>query len=160
MIQRLRLPRVRSRPWAAALCLTAAACGGPEPPADAPERTDDAVLRAREQALQRKGLTEVPQPVEPILGEVPARMMADVREHLAGRTGAEPDSFEVIRGERHQWPSGALGCPQPDLVYSQRPADGYWIVLRHAGRDYDYRLSDSGTLVLCEGMTLDDPPVL
>lgn len=142
-----------------ALTLNAAGCGSPE--REPASRADPEVMAAREQAMARKGMDPVPAPdAEAVVGEVPARVMTDVRDHLAGRTGGRPDAFEVIRAEAHEWPSGAMGCPQPDLTYTPRPVSGYWIVLRHDDRDYDYRLSDTGTLVLCEGMMLEDPPAL
>jgi len=139
----------------AALGLTA--CGETAPPS----RTDPDVLEARRNALERKA-PETPdrEPGPAVVGEVPARLMEELRAHLARRTGAQPDAFDVVRAESRVWPSGALGCPQPDMTYTPQPVPGYWVVLRHEGREYDYRLSEAGMLVLCEGMALENPPAL
>jgi hypothetical protein len=153
--------RSRVRPRALALILVCLATGCTSMTAHcAPSRTDEAVQAAREEAFQRKRLQAVPE-AEPqaAVGEVPPTIMTDVRNHLAGRTGGGPDAFEVVRAQEHEWPDGAMGCPQSGLMYTQRPVRGYWIVLAHQGRDYDYRVSESGMLVLCEAMALEDPPL-
>lgn len=121
-----------------------------------PSRDDPAVQEARSPALEHKEPTRVP-PERPaaVQGEVPQDVMERVRNHLAQRTGASADTFEVQRSEWHEWPSGAMGCPQPGMHYTQSLVQGYWIVLRHDGRDYDYRVAQSGHLVICEGMRQD-----
>lgn len=153
----------RARLLGAALIAGAASGPGCQATADpGPSRTDPQTMQARERVLERKRLETAPvaQPAErPESAEVPESVLADVRRHLAARTGADPDGFEVQRATRQEWPSGAMGCPQPDLIYTQRPVTGYWVVLRHAGRDYDYRISEAGTLVVCDAIALEDPPV-
>ncbi len=131
-------------------------------PAPSPSRQDEAIRQAREQALQRKRLEQPPQPpaatTDRGTGEVPAQVLADVRGHLAHRIGVDPGAIEMVQARPHTWPDGAMGCPQPGLVYTHQPVEGYWMILHSRGRDYDYRVSKSGTLVLCEGRLLEDPP--
>lgn len=89
---------------------------------------------------------------------VPDEILDRIRQHVAERTGAAPDDLKVVRAEPREWPSGAMGCPQPGVHYTQSIVPGYWVVLRHEARDYDYRVARSGHFVLCEGVSLDDPP--
>lgn len=152
-------PTGRHYGLAGVLVLLVAACGADEPNADRPSRTDEAVMEARERALEKKDLGRAPGPEPAVVGEVPEPVMGEVRAHLARRTGAQPDTFEVLRAESRVWPDGSMGCPQPDVVYTQAEMPGYWIVLAHAGREYDYRVSESGWFVLCEGTLLENPPV-
>lgn len=137
----------------------AVACG-PSSQDRGPSRDDAAVRAAREQALQRKGLEAVPPPEDVAVTQpVPASLLQNAREHLARISRAPVDQIEVVSAEPQVWPDGAMGCPQPGLTYTHRPVEGYRMVLRAGGRDYDYRVAASGYLVLCEGMWLKDPPV-
>jgi hypothetical protein len=132
-------------------------CG--ETDSEAPLRTDPSVQDARSQDLERRQLDRVPaDPPAAVQGEVPGEVTERIRAHLAQRTGAPADSFEVVRGESHQWPDGSMGCPQPNMLYIQSLVQGYWIVLRHDDRDYDYRVDQSGHFVACEGTALEQPP--
>ncbi len=137
-------------------CLITPGCGDR---GGAPSRTDPAIQDARSRELDRRALARVP-PEQPAAatGEVPADVLERVRRLAASRSGASADSLEVVRSEGHEWPSGAMGCPQPGVNYPQSPVRGYWIVLRHGGRDYDYRVSESGQYVTCEAMKLNQPP--
>jgi hypothetical protein len=140
-------------------CLAIAGCGGHDTAMSSPSRTDPAVQDARSQSWERKQMDRVP-PEQPaaIKGEVPHEVMERIRAHLAQRTGAATDSFDVVRAESREWPNGAMGCPQPGMNYTQSLVNGYWIVLRHDGRDYDYRVAERGYMVMCEGMVLEQPP--
>lgn len=40
-----------------------------------------------------------------------------------------PDALTVLSVEAVEWPSAALGCPQPDMVYAAVITPGYRIVL-------------------------------
>ncbi len=66
------------------------------------------------------------------------------------RTGGAKSDIKVLRAEAITWPDGSMGCPQPGQVYTQATVNGYWVILGHAGREYDYRAAASGYFVLCE----------
>jgi hypothetical protein len=84
-------------------------------------------------------------------GEVPQEMFDAVVEDALARTGAERASVSVQKSEQVQWSDGSLGCPAPDVMYTQAIVDGYQVILDVGGTTYDYRLSDTGYFVLCEG---------
>ncbi len=98
------------------------------------------------------GLEQV-QPTEsnPIVGEVPAKILDEIIADLIERTGFERQEIEVVRAETVVWNDGSLGCPKPGEFYIQVLMSGYWVVLDVYGEDYDYRANDSGYFFLCEG---------
>ena len=50
------------------------------------------------------------------------------------------------------WTDGALGCPQPGLVYTQALVPGWRIVVRGPAREAVYHASQRGQWVLCNGV--------
>ena len=88
---------------------------------------------------------------EPVTGEVPAEMIAQVMDDLSSRTGAATSHFLVVRAESVVWNDGSLGCPQPGMTYTMALVDGYWIEIDHNGDIHDYRASAKGYFVYCEG---------
>lgn len=68
---------------------------------------------------------------------------------LASRLGVAPASIEVVHVRSVTWPNGALGCPEPGMVYTQALVPGYQVVLRHAGRVWLYHGSRDGDPFLC-----------
>ena len=57
---------------------------------------------------------------------------------VAADLGIEEDAIEVIAVESVTWRDGALGCPEPDGMYTQALVDGYRIVLRADGEALHY----------------------
>ncbi len=84
-----------------------------------------------------------------VTGEVPDELLNKVMADLEQRIGAERSEFTVKRAEAVQWNDGSLGCPKPGLAYQQLPVSGYWIVIDHQGKAYDYRTSERGYFVFC-----------
>jgi hypothetical protein len=91
------------------------------------------------------------------LGEVPAEILEEIMADLVQRTGADQQDIQVVRAQTVTWSDGALGCPQKGMVYIQVLINGYWVVLRVDGQEYDYRVSDPGNFTLCEGK--GSPPI-
>jgi hypothetical protein len=86
--------------------------------------------------------------VEP--GAVPEAVSARVVADAAAKAGVAPDAVTVVRAEPTTWTSGALGCPEPGHVYTQALVQGYWIVVEAGGKQYDYRVTQDGSMKLCE----------
>ena len=98
------------------------------------------------------GLEQVqPTDSNPLVGEVPAKILDEIIADLIERTGFERQEIEFVRAESVVWNDGSLGCPKPGEFYIQVLMSGYWIVLDVDGEDYDYRANDSGYFFLCEG---------
>ena len=88
---------------------------------------------------------------EPVVGEVPGEILDEIIADLVERTGAEQADIQVVRADAVVWNDGSLGCPKPGEFYIQMMINGYWVVLEVEGLEYDYRVSDKGSFMLCEG---------
>jgi len=93
----------------------------------------------------------------PVTGEVPEDLLAAILADAAARSGGNPETFAVVRAEAVTWGDGSLGCPQPDMMYTQALVDGYWVVLQQGDQTLDYRASEGGFFLLCEGQQLPEP---
>jgi hypothetical protein len=85
-----------------------------------------------------------------VTGEVPADLLEAILEDAEARTGIEAAKMDLLRAEAVTWNDGSLGCPQPDVMYTQAPVDGYWVVLQAKGKELDYRAAQSGYFSPCE----------
>lgn len=57
---------------------------------------------------------------------------------LSERLGIAASDIEVLKEENVTWRDGSLGCPKPDMMYTQALVEGSLIVLRAGGRNYSY----------------------
>lgn len=95
----------------------------------------------------------VPPSAAPVTGEVPAAVLDAVRARLGADTGLDPSAAVVTVAEDVQWNDGALGCPEPGVMYTQAIEPGYRVVFVLDGVEYDYRVATrSSTIRLCEGV--------
>lgn len=85
-----------------------------------------------------------------VTGEVPKDLLDTIFEDAKARTGIKPEEMGLLRAEAVIWNDGSLGCPQPDVIYTQAPVDGYWVVLQTERKELDYRATQSGFYFLCE----------
>ncbi len=98
----------------AALALLLTACQPVRPlPAAAPVVSDAPALSAAEQAMAEASIAFV-----------------------AAAQAISPDALAVVSIEAVEWPSAALGCPQPDMVYAAVITPGYRIVLEMGDARY------------------------
>jgi hypothetical protein len=96
----------------------------------------------------------VPGETPPVTGEVPEDVLSPIVADAAERTGTEPAEIEVVRSQSITWNDGSLGCPKPNMYYTQALVDGYWVVLSYQGQEFDYRVNERGAFFLCEEPTL------
>lgn len=68
----------------------------------------------------------------------------------AERTGLAEDDIELEELSMVTWPDGAIGCPQPDVMYTQALVDGYRIVLDAGGTQLVYHGAIGEDPFLCE----------
>ncbi|CAN5555425.1 hypothetical protein BH23CHL7_BH23CHL7_17680 [soil metagenome] len=85
----------------------------------------------------------------PTPGPVPEQMFIEMIEEAAVVAGVSPADVTVDRAEAVVWNNGSLGCPEPGQMYTQALVDGYWVVLRAGGQEFDFRASQSGEVKLC-----------
>lgn len=67
----------------------------------------------------------------------------------ARRTGMGAAALEVVSAERVTWLDGALGCPEPGLMYTQALVPGYRIRIKAGGQMLNYHAGARGAPLLC-----------
>ena len=67
----------------------------------------------------------------------------------ARRTGIDAAALKVASAERVTWLDGSLGCPEPDLLYTQALVPGYRIRIEAGGETLDYHAGTRGAPQLC-----------
>ncbi len=100
----------------------------------------------------------VPTTEPPIVGEIPADLMAKLTSDVQTRAGVAAEAIAVVKAEATTWSDGSLGCPQPGMFYTQALVDGYWVILRVGDVIYDYRTSGTAYFVLCEQPSIPQRP--
>lgn len=89
-------------------------------------------------------------------GELPAipagarELVQDARSALAERLGQAGNAFDIIDVEAREWPTAAMGCPQPDTAYAQVVTTGYAVRLKMGDNVYEVHVSDDGQVVFCD----------
>lgn len=78
-----------------------------------------------------------------------ARLVQQAKQELATRVAVAADRIKVVSVTRVPWPSSALGCPQPDRMYSQIVTPGYRILLNAGGKTYEYHSDLTQRVVFC-----------
>jgi len=81
-------------------------------------------------------------------GDVPLEVgtaMADLAAHL----GVSQDVIDWVSYEEVEWPDGSLGCPQPDMVYTQAIVNGSLMVFEVNGVSYEYHSGGGREPFLC-----------
>jgi hypothetical protein len=105
---------------------------------------------------------EVPMPTSPT---VPAPsspflqgLLAQAKEDLAKRLDIPSDQIDLVELSPVVWPDGALGCPEPGVVYTQVQHEGLLIRLRAGKRIYPYHSGGGSTPFLCQQQIQDAGP--
>ena len=70
-------------------------------------------------------------------------------DDAARRTGLPRDQLTVVNVEQVTWRDGALGCPEPGMMYTQALVMGYRITIAAAGKSLDYHADQRGRVLLC-----------
>jgi hypothetical protein len=117
--------------------------------------------RAERSAKIPTGLERVPGSTlaVPVTGEAPSALMDVIIADLMTRKNVKREEIAVTRTEAVIWPDGSLGCPRPGEMYTQATVEGYWIVLRWAEKEFDYRTSAKGHFLLCKNTLKARRPV-
>lgn len=71
--------------------------------------------------------------------------MADLAAYL----GVSIDVIDWVSQEEVDWPDGSLGCPQPDMSYTQAIVNGSLIILEVDGVSYKYHSGGGRGPFLC-----------
>ena len=80
---------------------------------------------------------------------VPADVLDPIVNDAATRAGVDQTTVTVTAATARTWPNGALGCPEPGVMYTQAVVTGWQVVVEAGGTPYDYRSSGAGRSRLC-----------
>jgi hypothetical protein len=104
-------------------------------------------------------LSERSAPVEAVESEVPLQgadapltlqQQVDIaRRELAQTRDIDPGSIVVAEARHVTWRSGAIGCPKPDMFYTQALVPGTLIVLQVGRKTFAYHASRDGQPFHC-----------
>jgi hypothetical protein len=75
----------------------------------------------------------------------------------ARRTGIDAADLKVTSAERVTWLDGSLGCPEPDLMYTQALVPGYRVRIEAGSETLDYHAGARGAPLLCPPERAVDP---
>jgi hypothetical protein len=77
-------------------------------------------------------------------GVVPPAILQAAIDDAAARASVDSGSVTVVSALAVTWPNGALGCPQPGMMYTEVLTPGYHVVVEAGGTEYDYRAGARG----------------
>jgi hypothetical protein len=83
---------------------------------------------------------------------IPAQANAAVdqaRQAAATKAGVTLADVTVSSVTAVNWPTSALGCPQPGIMYSQLVTPGYKIVVSANGQSFEYHSDRGSHVVTC-----------
>src|SRR5262245_24162730 len=80
-----------------------------------------------------------------VTGEVPADAVEKLRAEVATQASVKASDVKVVSAQAVNWPNGALGCPQPGMMYTQAIVPGYRVELEASGKRYVYHASTKGS---------------
>lgn len=78
-------------------------------------------------------------------------------EELAQRLDTTSDSMTLIGARKVNWRSGALGCPQPGMNYTQALVPGVLILLQVDGKSFGYHAKDGAKPFHCPRERVEVP---
>jgi hypothetical protein len=76
-------------------------------------------------------------------------LVEKAKEDLAQRLSISVSQINLVEATPVTWPDGSLGCPQPDMVYTQVQVDGLLIRLGVDDRVYEYHSGGNRAPFLC-----------
>ena len=79
------------------------------------------------------------------------------KEELAARLEIDPDAVSLSGAIQVMWRSGALGCPEPGMNYTQALVPGIWVSLRVGNTPYRYHAIPGGQPFYCPAERAEPP---
>ncbi len=128
------------------------------PKAETETRAVDEQLPPKQKVAMDKKKSSPPAPVAGgVKHSIPAEKMDTLIATIASETGVSTDEVVIVRAENTTWNDGSLGCPQPNMAYTQALVEGYWVILRANGEEFDMRAATRGRFTRCTGSTRQPP---
>ena len=80
-------------------------------------------------------------------------LIEKAKEDLAKRLSINVTEISLLEAREVVWPDASLGCPQPDMVYTQVQVDGLLIRLGVGKEMYFYHSGGNTEPFLCESIS-------
>lgn len=84
------------------------------------------------------------------MGGISGDTLAQLVAAAAADAGVDVDEIRIVTAERVTWSDGAIGCPEPGMVYTQALVPGYRVILEIDGEDHHFHASDGGEFFYCD----------
>lgn len=85
------------------------------------------------------------------------QQIKDAVMDLASRTGVAADAIIVREARSVNWGSGAVGCPEPGMNYTQAMVPGLLLLLEADGTIYHYHGQQGRSLMFCPSERAEAP---
>ena len=114
-------------------CIVLAGCGAATAPTTlpSPESPPESTPQATEETLQ-------------------ATLEQTVKQALAQHLNISTSTIELVSVREQQWPSTALGCPEPGMMYAQKITPGWQIVAQSGTISYTLHTDTAASIILCD----------
>lgn len=110
-------------------------------------------------AAETDNAVAVPDQAPAVTKLTPAEQVAFAQKDLSERLDVAADAVILSGATTVTWRSGALGCPQPGMNYTQALVPGIWIMLRAGTTVYRYHAATGGQPFFCpDGRA--EPPIM
>ena len=97
-------------------------------------------------------------PARPPMNAPQLQAMVQLALADAGRRSRlDPSELKVVLAEAVTWPDGSLGCPRPDMMYTQALVPGYRIRIVAGGQTLEYHASQRGQPFYCPASRISGP---
>ena len=114
-----------------------------------PAPADLPLARPRQATRVPSSEVSIQDPARAIV-QLPDELRARLAAHAAKRAGVPASQVRIRTVEFVTWNDGALGCPQPNGVYTQALEPGYQVFVEAGARTFDYRVAArAGYIQLC-----------
>lgn len=101
---------------------------------------------------EEESMAETPES-EPVDAAAPVNeplIVQQVKADLAERLSIDTSQIEVVEVRDVAWRDGSLGCPQPDMMYTQVIISGMKVILSVDGEEYHYHSGGNREPFYCE----------
>ena len=78
---------------------------------------------------------------------MPPNLIANAQKELAGAINVAESEIQILSVQQVQWPNACLGLAQPGEACAQVVTPGYKIVVDVAGRQYEIRTNQDGSVI-------------
>ena len=119
-------------------------------------------MDARMAALVAASLTigctmAMPNPPAAEPAGAPGAMVAAIRADAERRAGVGEGQSRIEEVRAVTWRDGALGCPRPDMMYTQALVPGWKLLVSAGGQTLHYHASRRGQWLWCPAERVQEP---